>query len=251
MESDPDVAFGIRSHLSRDRSLDRNRVFIEFARRGIDAAELIEGIFHEPYFAVTCDGHPIRGCVLLRLYAGWNLPHVELPGFWIQADDLIAPDITEPHGSVRMDAHGVSSTVAILELRHREHIERFRCQVVVQPTAIGTAIDQPEFVVWTSHNSIQPNFLGGSRRRLQFCIREGLGVEPSQAAAGPLGQPAISLIINRKLVRLDIGFRQLKFHSNVFCGVAFIRVLGKRLFGSTGCLARRPRASASEKLARR
>src|SRR5437762_1036563 len=148
--------------------------------RRIEAAALIEGMFNEPDFAVTGDGHPVRGCVLLRLYAGGNLPHVELFGFWIQADDLIAADITEPHASVRMDPHRVSSTVAILEFRHREHIERFRCDVVVQPTAIRAPIDEPEFVVWPSHNSIQPNFFGGSSRRIQFCIREGLPVEPSQ-----------------------------------------------------------------------
>src|SRR5437870_11180733 len=118
MESDPEVAFGIRTHFARDRSLNGDGVLVKLAGAGIDAAELIESIFNEPDFAVTGDGHPVRGGVLLRLHAGGNLPHVELFGFRIQADDLIAAGITEPHASVGMDPHGVSSTVAILEFRH-------------------------------------------------------------------------------------------------------------------------------------
>src|SRR3989454_10856843 len=120
MESDPEVAFGIRTHFARDRSLNGDGVLVKLASAGIDAAELIEGIFNEPDFAVTGDCHPVRGCVFLCLYAGGNLPHVELFGFWIQAHDLIAPDITEPHASVRMDRHSVSRTVSLLQLRHRE-----------------------------------------------------------------------------------------------------------------------------------
>src|SRR5262245_56236415 len=109
-----------------------------------------------------------------------------------------------------MDAHCVSSTVAVLEFRQREHIELLSCNVIAQPTTIRTAIDEPEFVVRTSHNSIQPNFLGGAGRRIQFCICESLLVESSQTAAGPLRQPAIALVVDCDLVRFDIGFRQLK-----------------------------------------
>src|SRR5207253_3179010 len=105
-------------------------------------------------FAVPGNRHPIRGSVLSRLCAGRNLPHIDLLGVWIEADDLIASDITKPHGSIRMDSHGIPGSVTILELRQGEDVESFRSDVVVQETAIRAAIDEPEFVVWTSYNSI-------------------------------------------------------------------------------------------------
>src|SRR2546422_65439 len=118
-----------------------------------------------------------------------------------------------------MDPHGISSGVSILELRQRENVEGLRSYVVVQKPAIRTTIDEPELVVCASHNSIQANFFGGSRGRIEFRICEVLRVESSETAADPLGQPAISLVIYRELVRFDIGFRELKFHSNVLCRV--------------------------------
>ena len=72
----------------------------------------------------------------------------------------------------------------MLELRQGERVECFGGKIVIQPAAIGAAIEEPDLVVLTSDNSVQANFFRERGRRIKFCVGEGLDVEASQAAAG-------------------------------------------------------------------
>ena len=146
-------------------------------------------------------------------------------------NNLISSDGIQPDGSIRMHAHRVTAGGAAFEFRQLINVELFGLGVIAQPSAIGTAVYEPQLSVRSTVNGVETIGwrLPGGRRNLR--VAKSFGIETAKLSAYSLGDPAVSFQVHRYLVRLGFVVGQFIFHGDIFGRVAFEESPGQTAIG--------------------
>src|SRR5581483_9859508 len=221
METDPDVAFEIHAAFPRDGIFHEDRILVDRAAGGIDAAHLIDGVLDEPDLAVAGYRHAVGAGRLATLDACRHIVDRELFRLGVEPDHLVRGDGIEPDGAVRVNAHRIAARGSALQLGQLVDFELLVLGVVAEPPPVRAAVDEPELAVGRAVDRVQAIRRRYAGRRRDLGISQRFSIETAELAADTLRDPAVALKIDRDLVRLGRVVRQLELDRDVLHCVAF------------------------------